>query len=102
MKRTKFLKCEPCNTPKKISKDRVVATSQILEIDGERAVEMMETRRKDHLSKVWSISNSKQQTAGKDEDSPGCYITEIRQAVGGTPIQSSMQMDSRRKRNTAV
>ena len=40
MKRTKFLKCEPCNTPKKTSKDRVVATSQILEIDGERAVEI--------------------------------------------------------------
>lgn len=40
MKRTKFLKCEPCNTPKKNSEDRVVATSQILEIDGERAVEI--------------------------------------------------------------
>lgn len=40
MKRTKFLKCDPCNTPKKTSKDRVVATSQILEIDGERAVEI--------------------------------------------------------------
>ena len=64
--------------------------------------ERMETRRKDHLSKVWPISNSKQQTAGKDEDSPGCYITEIRQAVGGTPIQSSMQMVSKRERNTAV
>lgn len=40
MKRTKFLKCEPCNIPKKNSEDRVVATSQILEIDGERAVEI--------------------------------------------------------------
>lgn len=40
MKRTKFLKCDPCSTPKKTSKDRVVATSQILEIDGERAVEI--------------------------------------------------------------
>ena len=40
MKRTKFLKCEPCNTPEKTSEDKVVATSQILETGGERAVEI--------------------------------------------------------------
>ena len=64
--------------------------------------ERLETRRKDNLSKVRPVSNSKQQTAGKDENSSGCYIAEIRQKVGGTPIQSGMQMGSRRKRNTAV
>lgn len=40
MKRTKFLRCEPCNAPEKASEDKVVAASQILDIDGERAVEI--------------------------------------------------------------
>ena len=40
MKRTKFLECEPCETPKTTSKDEVIAASQILEVDGEQAVEI--------------------------------------------------------------
>lgn len=40
MKRTKLLKSAPCAAPKKSSKQDVIAVSQIVEIDGERAVEI--------------------------------------------------------------
>lgn len=40
MKRTKLLKCEPCQAPENMSEDRVTAVSQIVETDGETAVEI--------------------------------------------------------------
>lgn len=40
MKRTKLLKSAPCAAPQKTSKDDVIAASQIVEVDGEKAVEI--------------------------------------------------------------
>ncbi len=40
MKRTKLLKSAPCAAPEKTSKDDVIAVSQIVEMDGEKAVEI--------------------------------------------------------------
>lgn len=40
MKRTKLLKCTPCKAPQNMAKDEVTAVSQILEVDGEKAVEI--------------------------------------------------------------
>ena len=40
MKRTKLLHCIPCETPKAKDSDSVIAASQLLEVDGERAVEI--------------------------------------------------------------
>ena len=40
MKRTKLLKSAPCVAPEKISKDYVIAVSQIVEVDEEKAVEI--------------------------------------------------------------
>lgn len=40
MKRTKLLKYAPCKAPQNMTKDEVTATSQILEVDGEKAVEI--------------------------------------------------------------
>ena len=38
MKRTKLLHCIPCTAPKVKDSDSVIAVSQLLEVDGERAV----------------------------------------------------------------
>ena len=40
MKRTKFLRCEPCSVPEKTSEDKVIVASQILETGGEHAIEI--------------------------------------------------------------
>ena len=40
MKRTKLLHCIPCTVPKVKNSDSVIAASQLLEADGERAVEI--------------------------------------------------------------
>lgn len=40
MKRTKLLHCIPCTAPKVKDSDSVIAVSQLLEVDGERAVEI--------------------------------------------------------------
>ena len=40
MKRTKLLRCIPCTVPKVKDSDSVIAASQLLEADGERAVEI--------------------------------------------------------------
>ena len=40
MKRTKLLRCIPCTVPKVKNSDSVIAASQLLEVDGERAVEI--------------------------------------------------------------
>lgn len=40
MKRTKLLRCIPCTVPKVKNSDSVIAASQLLEADGERAVEI--------------------------------------------------------------
>ena len=40
MKRTKLLRCIPCTVPKVEDSDSVIAASQLLEADGERAVEI--------------------------------------------------------------
>ena len=40
MKRTKLLKCEPCQTPENRNEEDVTAVSQIVEADGEAAVEI--------------------------------------------------------------
>lgn len=40
MKRTKFLKCSPCPTPETADFETIIAASQILEADGEQAVEI--------------------------------------------------------------
>lgn len=40
MKRTKLLRCVPCTVPKVKDSDSVIAASQLLEVDGEWAVEI--------------------------------------------------------------
>ena len=40
MKRTKLLRCIPCTVPKVKNSDSVIAASQLLEVDGEQAVEI--------------------------------------------------------------
>lgn len=40
MKRIKLLRCIPCTVPKVKDSDSVIAASQLLEVDGERAVEI--------------------------------------------------------------
>ena len=40
MKRTKLLKSAPCAAPQKSSEQDVIAVSQIVEVDGESAVEI--------------------------------------------------------------
>ena len=40
MKRTKLLRCIPCAVPKAKDSDSVIAASQLLEADGEQAVEI--------------------------------------------------------------
>lgn len=40
MKRTKLLRCIPCTVPKVKDSDSVIAASQLLEVEGERAVEI--------------------------------------------------------------
>ena len=40
MKRTKLLRCFPCTVPEKRDSENVIAASQILEVDGEQAVEI--------------------------------------------------------------
>ena len=40
MKRTKFLHCPPCTAPRTTDSKVITAVSQILEVEGEQAVEI--------------------------------------------------------------
>ena len=54
------------------------------------------------MPEMQGTGNDKQQTGGKDSQSPGNHLAEIWQKVGGASVPGSLQMDSREERNKVV